>query len=341
MGIKNTVFQSVIVIAILAVIYVIYLLNKGGEYMNIAGFAQGTTYHITYKSRKGEDLQSEIEALLKNIDASLSIYNNESVISRFNRNDNNVKADKAFTEVFKKSHEVFLNTGGAFDITVGPIVNALGFGNSDTLIVNQTLIDSLLPYIGMQKVRLADGILVKDNPNIVLDVNAIAQGYTVDVVAAYLEAGKIRNYMVEIGGEVRAKGKNAQKLYWRIGIDKPEEGNLLPGADLQAIIELKNRSLATSGNYRKFYERNGVKYVHTIDPHTGQPVISSLLSATVIAKDCMTADAYATALMVFGLDKSVEFLKKNSFLEAYLVYADDKGSFQVYSTPGLQDMLTE
>jgi thiamine biosynthesis lipoprotein len=147
--------------------------------------------------------------------------------------------------------------------------------------------------------------------------------------------------MVEIGGEVRAKGKNDRNQFWRVGIDKPKEGNMIPGTELQVVISLKNRSLTTAGNYRKFYEKNGIKYVHTINPKTGFPVISKLLSATVIADDCMTADAYDTALMVMGLEKSIEFLKENKFLEAYLIYADQQGQFQVYVTPGLKKYISE
>jgi len=147
--------------------------------------------------------------------------------------------------------------------------------------------------------------------------------------------------MVEIGGEVRAKGKNDRNQVWRIGIDKPLEGNMIPGADLQAIIKLNNRSLATSGNYRKYYEKNGIKFVHTVNPKTGYPVVSNLLSATVVADDCMTADAYATALMVFGINKSIAFLKAHKFLEAYLIYADQQGRFQVYVTPGLIRYIAE
>ena len=174
-----------------------------------------------------------------------------------------------------------------------------------------------------------------------LDLNAIAQGYSVDLVAAMLEERKIKNFMVEIGGEVRAKGRNARNQVWRIGIDKPVEGNMLPGTDLQAIIKLKNRSLATSGNYRKFYEKNGVKFVHTINPKTGYPVISNLLSATVVANDCMAADAYATAFMVFGVERSINFLKKNKFLDAYLIYGDQEGKFRVFATKRLQKFIEE
>jgi FAD:protein FMN transferase len=338
---KKFFIQLLLLAVVFLLAFGISRVMKKGEYMNIAGFAQGTTYRITYESKKGEQLQPLIDSLLADFDMSLSIYQPNSVISKFNRNEPGTKADSKFIAIFNKSYEVYQHTGGAFDITVGPVVNALGFGSTDTLNVDSTMIDSLLQYVGMEKVSMQDNHLIKKEKNMVLDVNAIAQGYSVDLVADFLKARKIKNYLIEIGGEVRAKGKNNSNQTWRIGIDKPVEGNMLPGANLQAIIKLENKSLATSGNYRKFYEKNGMKFVHTVNPKTGYPVISNLLSATVVADDCITADAYATALMVFGVDKSIEFLKANNFLEAYLIYADQQGRFQVYVTPGLSKYVAE
>jgi thiamine biosynthesis lipoprotein len=337
--------KLLIQIALLSLFFLLaFLLSTVGKkrkYDSFAGFAQGTTYRITYESKKGENFQYLIDSLLADFDRSLSIYQPNSIISRMNRNDPEVMADDKFTEVFDKSYEVYQNTNGAFDITVGPIINAIGFGSTDTMNVDSMLIDSLLHYVGMDKVRLQEGKLLKAEGNMKLDVNAIAQGYSVDLVASFLEKRKIKNYLIEIGGEVRAKGKNDRLQFWRIGIDKPVEGNVLPGADLQAIIQLNNRSLATSGNYRKYYEKNGVKFVHTVNPKTGYPVISNLLSATVVAEDCITADAYATALMVMGVDKSMAFLDSHKFLDAFLIYTDQHGRFQVFSTPGLNKYIVE
>ncbi|MFO7371263.1 MAG: FAD:protein FMN transferase [Bacteroidales bacterium] len=341
MKFRNTILQLAVVAVFFLVAFLLTRPGKTRNYEEITGFAQGTTYHIIYESAHGEKLQSSIDSFLTGFDCSLSIYNPNSIISRFNRNDPAVVADDAFIEVFNKSKEVFAATKGAFDITVGPVVNALGFGSSDTLRVDSLVIDSLLQYVGMNKVNLAEGKLVKQHPNMQLDVNAIAQGYSVDLVARFLEEWGIRNYMVEIGGEVRAKGKNSKRSVWKIGIDKPQEGNMLPGANLQAIVGLDDKSLATSGNYRKFYEKNGIKYVHTINPKTGYPVVSNLLSATVVAEDCITADAYATAFMVMGLDKSIEFLQAHRFLDAFLIYADAQGRFQVYFTPGLEKYIEQ
>jgi thiamine biosynthesis lipoprotein len=338
---KKLYLQLIILAAILLVVFLISRSHKLGEYMRISGFTQGTTYHITYESKSGEDLKTSIDSMLADFDRSLSTYLPTSLISRFNKNEPGLHADKKFTDVFIKSYEVFKKTGGAFDITVAPIVNALGFGTTDTLNVDSTMIDSLLQYVGMEKVKLQGDTLLKTDSHVTLDVNALAQGYSVDVVVNYLERRKIKNYMVEIGGEVRARGKNEQGDYWRIGIDKPVDGNNIPGTELQSIVKLNGRSLATSGNYRKFYEKNGIKYVHTINPKTGYPVISNLLSATVVARDCMTADAYATAFMVMGTDLSIRFLNENRFLDAYLIYSDEKGNFKVYYTKGLKKYIAD
>ncbi len=338
---KKIYLQLIILAAIFLVVYLISHTRPKGEYMQIAGFTQGTTYHITYESKKGEDLKKSIDSLLADFDNSLSTYLPNSLISRFNKNEPGLHADKKFRDVFIKSYEVYKKTDGAFDITVAPIVNALGFGTTDTLNVDSTMIDSLLQYVGMEKVKLQGDTLVKSDRHVTLDVNALAQGYSVDVVTDYLENRKIRNYMVEIGGEIRAGGKNEKGEYWRIGIDKPVDSNYIPGTELQSIVKLNDRSLATSGNYRKFYVKNGIKYVHTINPKTGYPVISNLLSATVVAKDCMTADAYATAFMVIGTDRSIRFLNENRFLDAYLIYSDEKGDFKVYYTKGLKKYITE
>jgi FAD:protein FMN transferase len=339
MNFKRILLQiAIVVIAFL----VVFKLTSGNKnlYVSFAGFTQGTTYRITYESKKGEQLQPAVEELLTDIDRSLSIYNQESLISKINENVP-VLVDSMFAEVFRKSAEVNRMTGGAFDITVGPIVNAMGFGRGDTLNVDSVLIHQLMQYVGMEKVALKNGRVVKSDTNIVLDVNAIAQGYSVDLVSRMLESLNIKNYMVEIGGELRAQGRNKKGQPWSIGIDKPVEGNNVPGANLQAIMRLDNLSSATSGNYRKYYEKNGIKYVHTINPKTGFPVVSNLLSATVVAADCITADAYATAIMVMGLDKSVAFLNNHPFLQGYLIYADDQGKFKTYITPGLKNRIEE
>ncbi len=311
----------------------------GGEYYSIQGFTQGTTYHITYQHPTESDLQGRIDSVLKAFDGSLSTYDSTSIISSINRNKEHIKTDTLFRTVFRESSRVYQITGGTFDITLAPLINAWGFGPGDKLEVDSAMVDSLLQYIGMDKVALVGDSVYKSHPEVRLNVNAIAQGYAVDVVALYLEDLGCRNYMVEIGGEIRTKGVNPKGSFWRIGVDRPEFGNMIPGQQLQVIISMHNRSLATSGNYRKFYEKNGVRITHSIDPATGYPRDSHLLSATILAEECMTADAYATACMVMGLEKAQEFINSLSKTDAYFIYGDDLGMYQVWHTEGLRKYI--
>ncbi|MBN2485091.1 MAG: FAD:protein FMN transferase [Bacteroidales bacterium] len=305
------------------------------------GDIQGTTYSITYEDRPGRNLQPRIEQLLHKFDMSLSLYEKKSVISRINRNEKNVKPDRFFKTVFHKAEEVYHLSNGAFDITVAPLVNAWGFGPEKKADVDSALIDSLLAFVGMEKISLEKGTIIKAHPSVQIDANAIAQGYSVDIVAEFLERKGIKNYLVEIGGELRAKGVNKKGEPWKIGIDKPVDNNFSPGENLQAILQLNNKSLATSGNYRKFFEKDGVKYAHSINPKTGYPIISRLLSATVMADDCITADAFATAFMVMGLEKSIVYVSNHPELNVYLVYSDDDGNFKTFMTPGMKECIVK
>jgi len=315
--------------------------RKKSEYLKISGFAQGTTYHITYENSTNEDYRVAIDSLLKVFDKSCSIYDSTSIISRINDTDQTVEADEWFIDVFKKSAEVNAASGGAFDITVGPVVKAWGFSNGPVAKHDTAYIDSLQQYVGMEKVKLEGRKVIKKYPGVKLDVNALAQGYSVDVVCDFFKSKGIKNYLVEIGGEVRGKGTNVKDKFWNIGIDKPSDGNMRPGNELQAIIEINDKALATSGNYRAFYVENGVKYAHTIDPKTGFPARNTLLSTTVICDDCVTADAYATTFMVLGVDKSKELLKKLNGIEVYFVYSDQQGNYQVFFSEGMKKMIVE
>jgi FAD:protein FMN transferase len=314
--------------------------EKNGVYLKIAGFTQGTSYHITYELKDTVDLQPQIDSILHAFDLSLSSYDSSSIISKINRNED-VVVDASFEEVFNKSLDVFIASSGIFDITVMPLVNAWGFGPGPRERMDSAQIDSLLDFVGMEKVKMVNHRVIKTDPRVQLDVNALAQGYSVDIVTEFLDGLGSKNYLVEIGGEIRAKGVNGNGNTWRVGIDKPEFNNMVPGADLVAILELENKSLATSGNYRKFYEENGVKYTHSIDPHTGYPAKQSLLSATIVADDCITADAYATVCMVAGLEKSKEILRLHPELDAYLIYGDDTGTYQLYVTKGMKGKVVE
>lgn len=314
--------------------------NKGA-WLKISGYTQGTTYNITYQDPDSTDYQEQLERLLGEFDQSLSTYIPSSIVSRMNQGMPDVDADEYFRNCFQAAVEVFAATGGAFDITVAPVVNAWGFGFTERSRVDSALIDSLLQFVGMNRVSLRDNRLIKEREGIMLDMNAIAQGYAVDVLAEFFEAENIENYLVEIGGEVRTNGKNRFGLDWRIGIDKPIDGLQLPGVQMQAIVQISGKSLATSGNYRRFYEEDGIKYSHTIDPSTGYPVQHGLLSTTVIASDCMRADAYATAFMVMGYEKARRFLEEHTYLDAYLIFNDEMGEYRVWYTDGMKKNLSE
>ena len=312
--------------------------NKKFDYVKISGFAQGTTYHIAYENSFERNLSVQIDSILKAFDLSVSEYIPNSIISRVNNNDSTVEADDIFKTVFNKSYEAYKNSEGAFDATVGPLVEAWGFGPNAQRSSKKSHIDSLLRYIGMEKIHLKGNKVIKKYPEMKLDFNALAQGYSVDIVCHFFDSCKIRNYLVEIGGEVRAQGKNQKGQYWRVGVDKPIDGNDAP-VQIQTVLILKNKSVATSGDYRKFYIENGIKYSHHIDPHTGYPEHQNLLSASIIAKDCITADAYGTACMVMGLEKSKIFLANHPELNAYLIFSDNKGQFCEYMTEGTKEMI--
>lgn len=317
---------------------------KGRKHVieNFTGFTQGTTYSIVYDNNlniKTEDLKLNIENILHDFDMSLSIYQKSSIISKINRNEE-VEPDSFFIDVYKKSVLISEMTDGAFDITVGPLVKAWGFGPEAHKNFKESKLDSLMKLVGMKKISLMNGRLIKSDPGIYLDVNAIAQGYAVDVVCRYFDNIGISNYLIEIGGEVRAKGNKAGAL-WRIGIDKPEDYNMLPGENLQAIIKISDKAISTSGNYRAFYVEDGIKYSHTIDPRTGYPARNKLLSATIIADDCTMADGIATACMVIGKEGAIELITKNPQLSAYLIFSDDNGNFKTWVSEALKKNISE
>lgn len=311
---------------------------KRGNYFFAEGGIQGTSYHITYQSPDNIDFADSIANLLHAFDLSLSTYNPNSKLSRINNNDSTATADEYIREVYAKALEINQISDGMFDITVGPLVNAWGFGPGRKLTMDKAVIDSLLQFVGMEKIQLKGNKVLKSDPRIKIDVNAIAQGYSCDVVSKFLEKQGSRNYLVEIGGEVRARGKNPDGNYWTVGVDRPVDGSS-PGQMLQTVVHLKNRSIATSGNYRRYYIENGKKIVHHINPKTGYPQSSSLLSVSIVAKDCITADALGTACITSGLEKSREILKRIGNVEGYFIYADSTGQYQVYMTDGMKEYL--
>lgn len=310
-------------------------------YIRHEGLTQGTYYKITYESPKGVGYEKEIVQLLYDFSASLSMYQPASLISRINQNDTSAVVDDFFRTVFNKAAEVNKASDGVFDITVAPLVNLWGFGfTSDRPEINPKKIDSLLQFVGMDKIRIEGDRVVKDLPGVMLDMNAIAKGYSVDVVAAFLKSKGCRNYMVDIGGECAAQGVNDSGILWRVAIERPNE-NAGYGESYQAIVRLDNRAMATSGNYRRFFEIDGTKYAHTIDVKTGYPVMHNLLSVSIIANDCITADAWATVCMASGLEKSIQLLQEHPELEAFLIYGDEKGNYQVYRTDGMDVIMVQ
>ena len=302
---------------------------RQGDYVRIEGFAQGSTYHVICHPVKGMNaasLQARFDARLQEIDQSLSGYNKGSLLSRLNAGED-LPLDGLFIECFERSKEIWAESGGAFDPSAAPLFDLWGFGFSNKGQVSDAAIDSILAFVGMDLLTLeerADGThLVKADPRCQLNFNAIAQGYSCDVVARILDSLGCGDYLVDIGREIRCKGRNAAGEKWRIGLDRPSDGNMEEGKDLQAILHVSDCGIVTSGNYRKFYVEDGRKYAHTIDPVSGRPVSHNLVSATVIAADATTADAYATWLMVIGLDRARQFLDDRPELEALLVYEQD------------------
>lgn len=308
------------------------------SYRTEKGLVFGTMYNITYESENS--LRLDIDKELDNFNNSLSMFNPNSIISLSNKNED-VTVDSLFTNVFRKAMSISEATDGCFDITVAPLVNAWGFGFSESMNMNKAKVDSILKFIGWQKVQLKDNKVVKQDPRIMLDCSAIAKGYSVDVIANLLKRKGVKNFMVDIGGEVVVSGVNASGNNWRIGVSKPDDDPLSRNNNLQTILDITDLGIATSGNYRNFYYKDGMKYAHTIDPKTGYPVQDRILSATVIAQDCMTADAYATAFMVMGLDRAKEMTEQHPELDAYFIYSDDKGNYQTYMTDGMKKFVRE
>ncbi len=309
------------------------------NYMSIRGLTQGTTYMVKYSSSDSTNYHPYIKNILENIDSSMSTYRDNSIISRINRNEDSVRVDEHFKAVYQTAQKVSRLTDGAFDITVGPLVNAWGFGPSGKKDLDSAKVDSLLELVGYETIRLEDGLIYKDDERTMIDMSAIAQGYAVDEIAEFFEGKGVSDYLVEIGGEVNTKGKNPDGNIWRIGIDKPVDSSNMAQRELQAIVSLKDQSIATSGSYRQFYVKDGVKYSHTINPKTGYPVRHNLLSVSVFAESCVFADALATAFMVMGREKSKRLLEKNKGLGAYFIYSDDQGNYQVESTENVKDLI--
>ena len=320
----------VLLLLLIGTIVIISRRHAEAPFQKEEGAVFGTFYHVTYQADRS--LKDSIEAQLHAVDASLSMFNPQSVISRINQNVD-VQTDSLFRRVFTLSQQVSRATDGAFDITVAPLVNAWGFGFKHDALPDSAQVDSLRALVGWERVSLdASGRVHKADPRMVLDCSAVAKGFGVDVVAQYLRSHGIQNFMVEIGGEVVVSGTNPKGQSWRVGVNKPDEDSTSTSHELQTVLQLTDRAMATSGNYRNFYVAGGRKLAHTIDPHTGYPVQHTLLSATVLAPTCAEADAFATSFMVLGLERTKALLPSFPQLQVYLIYADEAGNYQTFST---------
>ena len=325
---------------VVLIIGTVMIIRRQGSipYQNNKGMVFGTTYNITYQC--DSDLHASIKAELQKVDEALSPFNKSSIITAVNNNDD-VEVNDMFIDVFTLAQKISDDTGGAFDITVAPLVNAWGFGFKSGTTPTKQNIDSLKNIIGYKKVRLHGRRIVKDDKRTMLDCSSIAKGYGSDLVARLLKSKGVENYMVEIGGEIVTKGISKRRLPWKIGVTKPVDDSLSVNQEIQSVINVTDKAMATSGNYRNFYYKGGKKYAHTIDPHTGYPVQHNILSSTVIAADCATADAYATAFMVMGMEKAQELLKHHPEIMAYFIYADNDGKNKTWFSESLKGKIVE
>ncbi|HFC01189.1 MAG TPA: FAD:protein FMN transferase [Phaeodactylibacter sp.] len=322
------------------------------QYLKIAGQTMGTTYHITYQHDFGKNFKKEVDSILVEINQAVSTYIPDSEISKFNQNKKvNFSKNNHFQNVFLAARKIFETTEGYFDPTVMPLVNYWGFGYTEKKAVTKVdslQVNALLGNVGLEKINsfateMVDGkskevfFPKKINDKVQLDFSAIAKGYAVDVVADFFQKQKIKNYLVEIGGELRTHGKNPKGKRWTTAINTPKINARL--TDFEAIISVDNKAVATSGNYRNFHEMNGKWYGHEINPKTGFPEKSNLLSVTVMAEDCMTADAYATAMMVMGLEKSKALADRLKNIDAFFIFANEAGELETVFTEGFEGVV--
>ena len=330
-----------LVIAIVSVLLYRHSMYNGqysnaNTYQHNEGTIFGTLYHAKYLCDK--NLIADIEAELQEVDASLSMFNPQSTISRINRGETD-EVDEMLGEVLGLSFTINSATDGAFDPTVAPLVNAWGFGFKSGQLPDSLQVDSLRALVGLSGIHLQNGRLTKDNPLSILDFSAIAKGYGVDRVAQVLRNHGIRNFMVEIGGEVVTEGVNEKGEPWRIGINKPDDDSTSTNTELQDVIAFSGKAIATSGNYRNYYISNGRKIAHTINPQTGYPAQQDILSSTVMAPSCAEADAFATAFMVLGLEKAKQVLKRQPQLQAYFIYSDEQGGYHTWCTEEFEKLI--
>ena len=305
----------------------------------LQGLAQGSYYAVTYFDDEGRNFQHEIDSIFHAVDMSVNLWVDSSIICKVNRNED-VTLDSIFIDNFRIAQEAARMSDGYFDPTISPIVAAWGFSNKTGDSITPALIDSLRRLVDYRQVNIEDGKVVKANADMKLDFNAIAQGYTSDLIAAFLESRGIRNYLVDTGGEIMAKGCKPNGDSWIVGIEKPAE-NMYAEQTVQTRIALRDKGLVTSGSTRKYVERDGRRYSHCIDPKTGYPVEHNVLSATVLAESSVWADALASICMVMGMDKSLPLIESMDGVEAYYIFVNDKNELETIATEGFASLIIQ
>ncbi|WP_194973361.1 FAD:protein FMN transferase [Aquiflexum lacus] len=344
---NKNILYSIILLLLVAIVY-LYRQNQQKPIQEIvqiatgkvilSGNTMGTTYGIVYLDKEERDFKEGIDSLMLVFNQSLSTYIPDSELSIFNKSDSLVFDLPFFLPVLEASKVVYEKTDGAFDPTVGPLVNLWGFGPEGPQLKDSVNINNILPLVGFDQIEFDHIRIKKNKPGTYLDFSAVAKGYGVDVVADYLASKGIQNLLIEIGGELVARGVNENGELWKVGVNRPEE--LGRSDELFSVIALENKGMATSGNYRNYYEADGIKISHTIDPFTGRPVRHGLLSATVLAADCMQADALATALMVMGTEKAINLQEREKDFEIFLIYNDENGEMKSFASNGLKPYLS-
>ena len=305
----------------------------------LQGLAQGSYYAVTYYDAENRNFQPEIDSIFHAVDMSVNLWVDSSIISKVNRNED-VTLDSIFLDNFRIAMETARLSDGYFDPTISPIVAAWGFSYKSGDSITPQLIDSLKQLVDYRKIRIENGKVVKENPDMKLDFNAIAQGYTSDLIALFLESRGIKNYLVDTGGEIMARGSKPNGQPWIVGIEKPAE-NWDSEQVVQTRITLRDKGLVTSGSTRKYTERNGRRYSHCIDPKTGYPLEHNVLSATVLAENSVWADALASICMVMGMEKSLPLIESMDGVEAYYIFVNDQNELETFATEGFRELIID
>ena len=335
---KNGVWTFTLAGIVIVVAVVLYNVRSVMSYRSCSGVVWTTQYNITYESDRMFD--DSIQNVFTTVDNSMSMFNKTSLISKINKGEN-IEVDSMLAVLYKASLNVNRETGGAFDPTVSPLMKIWGFGDKNGIIPDSSVIDSVREFVGIEKTSFDGKNIIKNDIRTEFDFSAIAKGFACDEIGRMLRRNGVENYLIEVGGEIALNGVNPKGIKWRISIDAPVEDMDAVNHENTVIVNLDKGGIATSGNYRNYMEVDGRKIVHTMNPATGYPEVSDLLSATVIANNCMLADAYATACMVMGLEGSKQFLQGRDDLSVMLIYAVGRDSMALWSNDGFSRVMAE